>query len=114
MWADYMRETYNRETLDFVGGFLTYEIQGKDLYIADIYVRPRHRRAGVGRAMFEAARGIALDEGCTRILGTVDVTRPGWRESIAAQEAVGFKLTSTNDRGQALLVYSLDDATRTG
>lgn len=117
LWADYQRETYGRTTVYFgtAGdgapmGLWAWELQGPDLYVTDIYVRPEYRRAGVGRAMFTGTVRLARELGCTRILGTVDVSRPGWRESIQAQESVGFKLTATNDRGQALLVYALNDA----
>lgn len=88
-------------------GFLFYEIQGKDLYISDIFTAPECRRQGIARELFQRAVLKARENHCNRILGTVDATRAGWRESIAAQEAVGFILTATNDQGQALLVYTL-------
>ncbi len=37
------------------------------LYLEDIYVRPSHRGAGVGRQMFEHLARIALDRGCRRM-----------------------------------------------
>ena len=58
------------------------------LYVADLYVRPTHRGAGLGRALMEAARGIAAAEGADSLMWTV------WRKNpnaIAFYEHLGAK-----------------------
>jgi len=41
------------------------------LFVSDLYVRAKARRAGVGRALMAKARKIAVDRGCGRIEWTV-------------------------------------------
>ncbi len=37
------------------------------IWLEDLYVRPRHRRAGVGRALFSHVAEIAVGRGCGRM-----------------------------------------------
>jgi GNAT superfamily N-acetyltransferase len=37
------------------------------LWLEDIYVRPEHRRAGVGRALLEHLAGVAVERDCGRM-----------------------------------------------
>jgi len=37
------------------------------LYLEDLYVRPAHRRLGIGRALLERVAGIAQARGCRRL-----------------------------------------------
>jgi GNAT superfamily N-acetyltransferase len=42
-------------------------VSRKGLYLEDIYVDPRFRRAGVARALMQRLKAIAKDEGCRRM-----------------------------------------------
>lgn len=56
------------------------------LWIEDIFVEPRHRRRGIGRAAFAAVARRALDEGC----GFVEWNVLDWNApAIAAYRAMG-------------------------
>jgi len=50
----------------FHGTFSTWECR-PGLWLEDLYVPPRHRRAGVGGALLARVAAIAVERGCTRL-----------------------------------------------
>ncbi len=66
-------------------GYLTYfwglsmEAAGRALFVGDLFVSARHRRLGMGRALMERARAIAIEAGAEQVNWTV------WRKNRAAQ-----------------------------
>jgi GNAT superfamily N-acetyltransferase len=50
----------------FHGTFSTWECR-PGLWLEDLYVPPRHRRSGVGRALLSAVAAIAVARGCARL-----------------------------------------------
>ena len=50
----------------FYGTFSTWECR-PGLWLEDLYVRPEHRRAGVGRALLAELAAIAVKRGCARL-----------------------------------------------
>src|SRR5437764_14185472 len=50
----------------YFGTFSTWECR-PGLWIEDLYVRERHRGAGVGQALFAAVARLAHDRGCARL-----------------------------------------------
>jgi GNAT superfamily N-acetyltransferase len=60
----------------FFGTFSTWECR-PGIWIEDLYVRPAHRRDGVGRALVAQVAAIALARGCARLEWTaLDWNRP--------------------------------------
>jgi GNAT superfamily N-acetyltransferase len=57
------------EAVGFALFFTTYStfVGRPGLWLKDVYVRPEHRRAGVGRALLEHLAQIAVDRDCGRI-----------------------------------------------
>lgn len=48
-------------------GFFSYSTwQGKTLFLEDIYVKPDHRKLGVGKKLFTANVKFAIDQSCSR------------------------------------------------
>lgn len=39
----------------------------RGLYLEDLFVEPRHRGLGIGRALLERVAAIAVEQGCTRL-----------------------------------------------
>lgn len=104
----YEWEVHRREhILDDRGGFMTFEIRPDAMYITEVYVVPAARKLGVARDMLARIEALALQWGRKQVWGTVDATTLTWRDSVAAQEACGFRLTAINGAGQALLVKDL-------
>ena len=50
----------------FHGSFSTWECR-PGIWLEDLYVPPRHRRAGIGRALLCEVASIALARGCARL-----------------------------------------------
>ncbi len=109
-----MRQAYDWEVnrlellLDPMGrGFATFKLLPDGLYVAEVWVRPSERRNGVSWAMLARLETIARQFGRTQIIGTVDANTMTWRESVAAQEAMGFVLSGIDDRGHGVLIKTL-------
>ncbi len=50
----------------FHGSFSTWECR-PGIWLEDLYVRPEHRRAGVGQALLAEVASIAVGRGCARL-----------------------------------------------
>jgi GNAT superfamily N-acetyltransferase len=50
----------------FHGSFSTWECR-PGIWLEDLYVPPRHRRAGIGRALLSEVASIAVARGCARL-----------------------------------------------
>jgi GNAT superfamily N-acetyltransferase len=69
----------------FFGTFSTWLCR-RGLYLEDLYVRPTHRRGGVGRALLTHVARIAVERGCARL----DWSALGWNTpALDFYDAVG-------------------------
>ena len=50
----------------FHGTFSTWECR-PGIWLEDLYVRPRHRRAGIGAMLVRAVARVAVERGCARL-----------------------------------------------
>ena len=50
----------------FHGTFSTWECR-PGIWLEDLYVRPRHRRAGIGAMLVQAVARVAVERGCARL-----------------------------------------------
>jgi GNAT superfamily N-acetyltransferase len=50
----------------FYRTFSTWECR-PGIWLEDLYVPPRHRRSGVGRALLSRVARVAVEQGCTRL-----------------------------------------------
>jgi GNAT superfamily N-acetyltransferase len=79
----------SRDAAGFALFFHTYStfVGRRGLWLEDVFVRPEHRGAGIGRALVRALAGIAADRGCGRFEWAVlDWNEPAIRfyESLGA------------------------------
>jgi GNAT superfamily N-acetyltransferase len=69
------------------------------IWLEDLFVRPEHRRAGVGRALFAHVAGVAAARGC----GRVEWVALGWNEpALRFYEGLGAR------RVEGWLIHRLD------
>lgn len=104
MFKDYQRTVFGRSVLVHPDGhgFMTLSVEDRGIYIADVYVDPDMRGLGVARELLELVEDMARGLGKKHIYGTVDCTTKVWRESVAAQEACGFRAAAV--KGSSMLL----------
>ena len=94
LYADYIKERQNIETLECEKAFVTYEIYPdlKELYLMDVYVDPKYRRTGILRGYFNKIVEIAKEANCNFIMGSVDMSTKNWQkmEKIMINEGFDF------------------------
>src|SRR5277367_302189 len=83
-------------------GWLIYLVQPPHCRIRECYVRPEHRRQGVGLAMCQLAGEVAREQGCTHLLSAVNIRNPGAMLSVAAHIGGGAVCT---DASQGILTF---------
>lgn len=91
MWADYIKERENIETIQTEYGFVTYKIIGQTMVINDIYVKPTHRRKGCGLDLGQMAYKMAQKEGLKWFAGSVNLGLPDPDGRIQFFYAFGLK-----------------------
>ncbi len=95
LFADYMKERENVETLEFEKGFITFKmLPDNSIYMKDIYVIPEARREGVGTFLTDKVCEIAKERGCSKVFGSVCIDASNCTDSMKAQLAYGMKLHS--------------------
>ena len=98
LYGQYIEARYGREILESPSGFVSYEIDGLDCLINDIFVTNDSRRSGEGRRLCEAVAQIARERKCERILSTIEIKANGTTESLAFQLSLGSKLLCADER----------------
>lgn len=97
LYAQYAKERLGQETVESEKGFATYEINGDECYIVDIYVVPSERRSGEASRLADRITEIALAKGCKVLTGTVYTRARGATASIKTLLAYGFEFASSTD-----------------
>ncbi|HRO67178.1 MAG TPA: GNAT family N-acetyltransferase [Pseudobdellovibrionaceae bacterium] len=91
LFAAYLKERTGQTLIEREGGFATYQIDGEECYIVEIFVVPEIRRTGLASRMADEISVLAKSQNCTYLKGTVDLRANGARESILALIGYGFK-----------------------
>lgn len=92
LFAEYINETQGREIIEADFGFATYVINGPQVYIEDIYVRPEYRKQNFATRLADKVKEKAKAQGCTHMLGTVNCTFKDPTTSLKALLGYGFKI----------------------
>lgn len=72
MYANYILERLGRDTIVIPDiGFATFEIDGDECYLVDIFVEKKYRKDGFGKVMADQICKIAKRKGCTVLKGFV-------------------------------------------
>lgn len=92
LYADYIKERENGGIIETSWGFATYFITGPECYIRDIYVDKTQRLKGGASRLADDITKIALEKGCTYLLGSVSPKANRSTDSVKVLLAYGFKL----------------------
>lgn len=89
--------TTARQPVGYALCFHTYSTwEGKSLFLEDLYVRPSHRKSGVGRQLFEHAARCAKERNCKRL----DFHVLSWNPAKAFYEKMGAVNLSETEKWQ--------------
>jgi len=94
LYAEFIKERENIETLETEDGFITYNIAGKAVIIHNIYIIPDKRHDGVGHVLENQILVIAKEKGCTHAYGFICPTTRGSTYSLTILLKDGYKLDS--------------------
>lgn len=98
MYAKYLKERTDDGILENQAGFATYRIlNGKSLYIVDIYILPEFRKSGEASRMADLLADIGRVAGCTEMLGTVNPSAKNSTDNLRVLIAYGMKLSASTD-----------------
>lgn len=96
MYKSYLKERSDIELVTSEHGFATYETffseTGLDCYIQDIYVVPEARRGRAASRLADKITIIAIELGCDRLLGSVDLKASNPTQSIKVLLRYGFEV----------------------
>jgi GNAT superfamily N-acetyltransferase len=80
-------------------GFAVYAINGREVYIRDIYVKPERRRLGVAAEMADSIAALAKSQGAKVMTGTVCPTASNATDSLKVLLGYGMRLIPQEPRG---------------
>lgn len=91
MYADYIKEAWNREYAEWDFGFVTYGVCNKigSLHICDLYIAPEYRGQGNYKTILNYLEGLARAEGLKFLSGDVHSNMRGRERSLMAQLKFG-------------------------
>lgn len=106
LYADYLSERTEDKIIELPQGFATYRIlNGKQVYLIDLYVKPDHRRDYVATELSHMVMTEAKKLGCTELLGTVVPSSKNSTASVKVLLAHGMTLQSASND---LIVFKKD------
>lgn len=97
--AAYLKERENFDSLVREEGFASYQINGDECYIRDIWVHKDFRKKGIASELADDIARIAIVKGCKYLTGSVSTTALGATESLMVLFAYGFKIHSVVSYG---------------
>lgn len=98
LYADYLTERTDDHIIECESGFVTYRyLNAEQVYIMDIYTKPKHRKRGAASDLANLVCNEARVKGCKELVGTVNPSCRGANESILTLIAYGMKVSSSSD-----------------
>lgn len=95
-YAEYMKEAFGREVYEDESGFIVFfklpELQNV-CYIIEIFVAPAFRRMGTTARLEEIAIKWALENGCNKVLGSVNLKLSTPERSMSELIKAGYKFS---------------------
>lgn len=107
-FAKYLEETSHKRMFEIEEGFFIYQVNGKELYVQEVYVDPEFRRLGIASLLDQKAIEIAKENGCEYIKGSVITSSPKATESMKFQLSLGYKI-AYSDRDIIYLIKNVGE-----
>jgi ribosomal protein S18 acetylase RimI-like enzyme len=97
LYAYYLKEREEFETLEKTNGFAVYKLMGDTVYIRDIYVVPKERKSNLATEMANEIARAAKARGVKKMMGTVCPRDKNATENLKVLLAYGMKLFSSDE-----------------
>lgn len=92
MYWQYVKERLDLEVLETPEGFALFKVLPEGVYIAEVYVTPEYRKAGIGRFFVNTIAENAKKLGHTKLITSCVPSGKTSDDALRAILAVGFKL----------------------
>jgi GNAT superfamily N-acetyltransferase len=96
LYAAFIKERENFDSVEEEYGFATYQIRGNLVYLRDVYVIPKERQKGYASLLSDRVAEISKKQGCPKNFTTVACLDPNEGLNIQIVTLYGFKFTQTN------------------
>lgn len=112
LFAKYIKELKNFETIEDEFGFITYSFleEGREkwCYIEELYVVPEKRKTGKVVELADAVSKIAIENGCTKLLGSIVPSYSNSHRRLEILMSYNFKIHSSQDN----LIYLIKELSK--
>jgi predicted GNAT superfamily acetyltransferase len=106
LYKDYVAETYGKNVYETDFGFAVYSYPTNNMvYIEDIYITPDVRQSGAASTIADAIVQEARAIGCTKLLGSVNLTITNPARSMKVLLAYGMR---PSNQGPNILYFEKD------
>lgn len=115
MLAEYFKEKDGCEVIENDAGFMAYIISGKQFYIAELYIRPEHRKfEGPGLEIFKKCYALAKEKGCDVFACHVSITTLNATDRINTFSRWGFRLNGHMEGSRLVMVMPVGEGAWAG
>lgn len=103
LYGEYIREREGLDILETKNGFVVWSVNGDNLWIHELYIRPEARRSKLATAMAQAVVTRAKTLGCSKMFAQVDMMTRCATLSKAAVLSFGMVPVKASDDGERIL-----------
>lgn len=105
LYAKYINERLGHEILENETGFIVYKVNGKEVFIVDMYVRQGMRKNGLGSDLIKNLIGLATFHEAEVITANIHLFDVNANSTLMAALKTGFKVVRAD---QNILLIALN------
>lgn len=102
-YADYIKERENLDYLEFKEGFLTYRIEDRECYLANIYVAPEFRGTPAISHFINELSKIAESKNCNFLTANIYLTDHGFNRTLKAALKLAFRVVRAENNSVVIV-----------
>lgn len=95
--AKYISEREGKRIIEDERGFIIYQINGDDCFLAEMFVQDQDRGGGAASDLLRHLYAAAQAEGCKAITATIYLADHGAMRTLSAALKRGFRVASANN-----------------
>lgn len=105
LYSKYIKERLGHEIIENDSGFIVFKVNGKEVFIVDMYVRQGMRKNGLGSDLIKNLTGIATFHKAEVITANIHLFDKNANNTLMAALKVGFKVIQAD---QNILLIALN------